>query len=123
MFFEFQVNRNTLIHRKGSKAGCTVDGINKIGALVDVSPQFIHANIEKKYLLPKKLTRQESFKIAKEFLLESMASRMKILKMPRLELVRQEIFYRPYWLVKGKAKRNDSFFLTVDAVTGKYHPI
>src|SRR5699024_11322875 len=60
MFFEFQVNRNTLIHRNGSKAGCTDDGINKIGDLVDVSRQFIHANIEKKNILPNNLTRPDS---------------------------------------------------------------
>ena len=69
------------------------------------------------------LKKSEAMKIAEQFLFESIYSRMKILKMPTLKLQRQEEFYRPYWIVKGIKEKRAPFYLTVDAVTGKYHPI
>lgn len=122
LFHEYKVEKSGLINRVGQKTGCTIDGMNKIGALVDTAPTFIFKKIKEKYIMKRIVNNNEAIEIAEQFLFESIYSRMKIVKMPRLELQRQEEFYRPYWIVKGKGKLT-SFYLTVDAVTGKYHPL
>lgn len=123
LFHEFKVKSRSVIKRTGEKAGCTVDGINKLGALIDIAPKFTDLEIDKKSVMPKLLTDSEALEVAERFLFESIASRIKILKMPSLELIKQETFHRPYWIVEGRRKEYGSFYITVDAVTGKYHPI
>lgn len=123
LFHEFKVEKRGLINRVGQKVGCTIDGMNKIGALVDVTPEFMYTSIKERNIMKSSTDKSEAMKIAEQFLFESIYSRMKILKMPTLKLQRQEEFYRPYWIVKGIKEKRAPFYLTVDAVTGKYHPI
>lgn len=123
LFLEFQVEKRGLINRVGQKVGCTIDGMNKIGALVDEAPEFIFKSMKETSIMKSSISNSEAIQIAEQFLFESIYSRMKILKVPTLKLQRQEKFYRPYWIVKGNKEKRVPFFLTVDAVTGKYHPI
>jgi|GEM_PF-3413427 len=123
LFYEFLVENGSFINRTGQRAGCTIDGMNQLGALIDRIPQFIDAKIKRKYIMEKNINNKTALHAAERFIVESISSRMKVLKMPQLELVKQEEFYRPYWVVKGQKSAGSHFYITVDAVTGKYHPL
>ncbi|MEI3604318.1 hypothetical protein SPD48_01320 [Pseudogracilibacillus sp. SE30717A] len=123
LFYEFLVEPTGRINRVGKKAGCTIDGMNKVGAVADQAPEFIvKKNVDDKFVLRRNISIDEAKIIAEKFLFESIYSRMKILKMPTLRLKHHVEFYRPYWIVKGEKERSE-FYLTVDAITGKYHPL
>lgn len=123
LFHEFKVDNKSLLNRVGKKAGCTIDGINKLGALIDQPPKILTDNINERVIMKRSINNQNAITAAKTFLMESISSRMKIFKMPRLILMDQQEFYRPYWVVRGKSSIKNTFYLTVDAVTGKYHPL
>lgn len=74
LFNEFQVKSHSVMKRAGEKAGCTVDGIDKLGALIDTTPQFIDQEIQEKFMMTKRLTDSEALEVAKRFLFESIAS-------------------------------------------------
>lgn len=122
-FFEFSINRKSFFHPIGGTAGCTVDGINSLGALVDTSPGIKTKTIIREKRLISKIDSQEAMDIAKKFLYESISFKMKILTMPKLNVTEQNMFYRPYWVAEGRKFSSAQFSLAIDAVTGKYHPL
>lgn len=123
LFFEFKVNDRRSESKTGKAMGCTIDGINKLGSLVDRPPQYYEQMIDQKFVMNMLITKQEALAIAERFLLEAITTRIKILRVPTLTLNNHSEFYRPYWIVEGERAEKGSFFITVDAVTGKYHPI
>lgn len=123
IFFEYSLIRQSFFQPMGQAVGCTVDGINKIGALIDTSPRFLEQEVDPHWIIPKKIEMEEAEILAKSFLYESISSRKKILSLPKLILTKQELFYRPYWVAEGRLHSKKKYRLTVDAVTGKYHPI
>lgn len=106
----------------GTTAGCTIDAINQLGALIDRSPLLKKQMISNQRILNHTLDVNEGRSIAKNFVQEAIASRLKIFSMPQLKLIHEKIFYRPYWVVNG-FKSSHSFSLTIDAVSGRYHPL
>lgn len=122
-FFEYALERKSFFHPLGGAVGCTIDAINGVGAIIDTSPDSKEQIISNKNIIKKKLDSTVAMGIAEKFLYNSISYKMKVLSMPRLELIQQEVFYRPYWIAEGGAYTSDQFLLTVDAVTGKYHPL
>ncbi|WP_077328752.1 hypothetical protein [Virgibacillus siamensis] len=122
-FFEYTLERKSFPRPTGAMVGCTVDGINGIGSLIDGSPKFKKKQIDPQNIIQKKLGSFEVSEISKDFLYDSISYKLKVLSMPKLTLTKKEVFYRPYWIAEGRKHSSDRFLLTVDAVTGKYHPL
>lgn len=122
-FFEYALERKSFFHPLGGAVGCTIDAINGVGAVIDTSPNFKEKALTTKNIIQKKLDSLEAKEIAEKFLCDSISYKMKILSMPKLKLIKQEVIYRPYWIAEGGACSSNQFLLTVDAVTGKYHPL
>ncbi|ASK62447.1 hypothetical protein CFK37_09930 [Virgibacillus phasianinus] len=122
-FFEYELESKSFFHPIGGAVGCTVDGVNGVGAVIDISPEFKEQEITAEKLIQKELDTMEAKGIAEKFLYNSISYKMKVLSMPRMKLIKQEVFYRPYWIAEGGTYSSNQFLLTVDAVTGKYHPL
>lgn len=122
-FFEYSMEKKSFPRLTGGMVGCTVDGINGIGSLIDGSPKFRKKEISHQNIIQKKLSSLEVSDISKDFLYDSISYKLKVFTMPRLTLTKREVFYRPYWIAEGREYASDKFLLTVDAVTGKYHPL
>ncbi|SFE57289.1 hypothetical protein [Alteribacillus iranensis] len=123
-FFECQLERKSLLQPKGGgKAGCAVDGVNKVGSLVDQSPVFLEKELPASDMIPVTYDWEEAKKAAIDFVRHSITYRMKVLAPPKMTITRAELFYRPYWIAEGQSVPPDRYTLTVDAVSGKYHPL
>lgn len=122
-FFEYSLERKSFIHPNGGSVGCTIDALNGAGSLIDMSPVLNEQAISNVNIIQRKLNSTEAKDIAENFLYDSISYKMKILSMPKLKLSKQEIFFRPYWIVQGAVQSSNRFYLTVDSVTGKYHPL
>lgn len=124
--FEYKINKNSFFHPLKGKVGCSIDGVNKAGALADTFPQLINSKIIKDKVIQSKLSMQEAETLAKDFLYGAITSKKKVMKVPNLNPTRQEMFYRPYWIVEGvlnSSRFKKTFLITVDAISGKYHPL
>lgn len=125
ILFEYSLKqkRKGFFRPIGKTAGCTVDGINHLGSLIDRLPRLKEQNISTQRILHRTLDVSVARNIAKNFLYETISSRMKIFSMPQLTLIREEVFYRPYWIAEGLTSTSHQFTLTIDAVSGRYHPL
>lgn len=123
LVYEYLVDRKGFFHPLQGNIGCTIDGVNKIGAVVDFFPELKETDIQDEIIIQSKTTLVEAECSAKEFLHETIAKKKKIFTVPELKDARQEMFYRPYWIVEGETKVGETFLITVDAVSGKFHPL
>lgn len=119
-FFEFTVERKYLFHPIDGSAGCTIDAISGVGALIDTVPELKDQEVAKETIIQPALNAEQAAVNAQEFLYKSISLKIKVLSMPDLTLEKAELFYRPYWIVQGTGR--EQFSLAVDAVCGKYHP-
>lgn len=121
-FFEYILEKKRSLS-KGEKIGCTIDAINGIGALTDTWPNYEHQQTySEQSMLPGKLSKNKAKKLSEEFLYNSVLHKRKFLLLPEIRLIKQEEFYRPYWIVDSDRGKNQ-FSLIVDAVTSRYHPV
>ncbi|WP_269410040.1 hypothetical protein [Lentibacillus daqui] len=123
IIFEFTIDRRRFFHPLKGYVGCTIDGVNKIGALADTFPELAKVEVSDQNIIALDLTFAEAKKIAEDFLYNSISARKKVITAPKLNLTKQELFYRPYWIVEGDVDLPGHFFITVDAVSGKFHPL
>ncbi|GGB40853.1 hypothetical protein F3157_18150 [Virgibacillus dakarensis] len=123
MIFEYVIDRRNFFHPLKGHVGCTIDGVNKVGALADTFPQLMKQEVSDRDFIQPDLTLADAKERAEDFLYHSLSSKKKILTIPKLTLTKQEIFYRPYWIVEGILNLPNHFFITVDAVSGKFHPL
>lgn len=123
-YFEYKLERKSLFHPNGGVVGCTVDGINGIGAIVNMFPRFESQEIQSDTKIPEELNLADAKTTAKKFVYDTIAYKMKVFSAPPISLTREDKFYRPYWIIEGGDRYSQNkFMLTVDAVTGKYHPL
>lgn len=123
LFFEYMLKRKSFFHPLEGNIGCTVDGVNKIGALLDTFPRLEKKTVSRQAVIECKMELTDAKPIAESFLLNHIVNKKKILSVPKLQLTKQLLFYRPYWIVEGRRKTSRPFLLMVDAVSGKYHPL
>ncbi len=123
LFFEYSVQKKNFFDPIEGKLGCTIDGVNKIGALIDTYPLLDEKKIADGQIVNCTLSLPDAEAIAKKFLLDSILRKRKVFTIPKLKMTQQKIFYRPYWIVKGNEDKPNHFLLLVDAVSGKFHPL
>jgi hypothetical protein len=122
MFYEFSFKRDNPITPLRGDAACTIDAISGVPALVDKRPEFTTLEIEKEIILPTQLEESHMIELAKEFLYRTISKKIKVATAPNISLKLSNLFYRPYWIIDGRGKKN-KFTLMVDSISGKYHPL
>jgi hypothetical protein len=123
-YFEYTLERKSLFYPNGGVIGCTVDGVHGAGAIVNASPFLGKQEMNCTNIVPQKMKLVEAKTIAEKYVYNTISYKMKVFSAPPIRLNRQELFYRPYWIVEGgNSNALNRFLLTVDAVTGKYHPL
>src|SRR5699024_6881725 len=116
--------RKSLFHPNGGVVGCTDDGINGIGAIVNMFPRFESKEIQSDKMIPEKYKLGDAKTTEKKLVYDTIDYKMKVKYAMPISLTREDKFYRPYWIIEGGDRYSQNkFMLTVDAVTGKYHPL
>ncbi|MCP8615631.1 hypothetical protein [Salirhabdus salicampi] len=123
-FFEYSVKQHKFLRfmNRNGNIGCTIDSLSGTGALIDATPQFNRYEASEDELISSKLDVITAQKEAEKYIYRSISLKMKILQMPEMQLTKQELFYRPYWIASSKTS-DRSFSLAIDAISGKYHPL
>lgn len=123
-YFEYKLTRKSLFHPNGGVIGCAVDGVNGTGAIANTFPRLQSQEIQTQTMITEELNLSDAKTTAKKFVYDSISYKMKVFSAPPVNLTKEEKFYRPYWIIEGGDRYSQNkFMLTVDAVTGKYHPL
>ncbi|MDC3424412.1 hypothetical protein NC797_07810 [Aquibacillus sp. 3ASR75-11] len=121
-FFEYGLDKKSFIFPSNGLVACTIDLISGSGSLIDSEPVFEKFIVSKMDIIEDLVDTEKAEKEAQHFIFRTISLKMKIFKMPNINLTRQELFYRPYWIVQGNDKKG-TFTLAVDGKSGKYHSL
>lgn len=91
-YFEYRLENKSLAHPKGGLIGCTVDGVNKIGAIVDSYPRLEKQTVPPN-LIQEKLQPEDAEQIAEEFVFHAISRKMKVFFYPENKNSRTGIFF------------------------------
>src|SRR5690606_29079747 len=67
LFFEYMLNRKGFFHPLEGNIGCTVDGVNKIGALADTFPRLEKKTVPRQAVIENTLELTDAEPIAENF--------------------------------------------------------
>ncbi|WP_019416154.1 hypothetical protein [Paenisporosarcina sp. TG20] len=123
MFFEHSFERKNPLSPLKGNIGSTIDAVSGIAAMVDKTPVFITDSIALEKIIPIQLDQEKAKVLADDHLFRVISSKIKVLMTPKVELLHNVLFYRPYWIVEGKRKHKKPFSLVVDSISGKFHPL
>ncbi|MBA4536311.1 hypothetical protein H1Z61_03935 [Bacillus aquiflavi] len=120
--FQYAIKTRRIFKAEG-KVGCTIELISGRGSIIQNDPSLISMTVNKnsKKLLSK-LSQQEAAKLAKQFINDMLMLKLKFLTTPTIQLVKNKLFYRPYWIVTEKTGAHHHR-LIVDAISLAYHPL
>ncbi|CDQ19017.1 hypothetical protein [Halobacillus karajensis] len=119
--FEFNVLTKGLMKKKIT-SGCVIDGVNGRGALIDCEPGFNQTPIEADQTIMEELTYGNAGEEAKQFMYRSTSIKLKSMSVPVLALKKKTFFYRPFYVVDD-GDECSNHLLTIDSITGNFHPI
>ncbi len=118
VFFHYTVN--TIIGKSRIiEASCLVDMINNIASTTD---RFEKENIEavSENILTPSIPEKEAFKSARTYLIHASILKRKALLVPNVQVMQEELIYKPFWIIKCTNRTRENFNVMVDAVSGKY---
>ncbi|MFD1065701.1 hypothetical protein [Oceanobacillus locisalsi] len=122
-YFIYSVNAKRIFMPLKEKMGCVVDAVSCRGSLIDANPKLELIDIPINQLLEKTQSLDDCLSISESFIHRSLSLKMRMISFSNIKLEKQELFYRPYWVVfQNNEKQNEQNFI-VDGVTGQYHPL
>ncbi|MBP1970051.1 hypothetical protein J2Z83_002167 [Virgibacillus natechei] len=120
-FFVYNVKAKRLFLPMDEKVGCAVDAISGSGSLVDFNPKLEEAEILGEQRMQKHQTLEDCLPISESFVFRSLSLKMRMISFSHVQVEKQQLFYRPFWVVYNKNGDGQGFI--VDGVTGQYHPL
>ncbi len=118
-WYYFRYRVKTIFGVREIHVPCIVDSRNKQAATVDEF-EIETINTDPVDVLEPKIRDEEALKIAKSYVVHVVIHRLKSLLFPELELEGRKFLYKPFWIVKCTNRKNESFKVMVDGITGKY---
>jgi len=118
-WFLFKYSVKTIFGEKTIRVPCIIDMLNKQASTVDdFEREFI--SVEQENIIQGKLKKLEALKSAKSYIIHAVMHKLKSLIYPEIELLEENVVYRPFWIIKCDRNGYNSFKVMVDGVTGKF---
>lgn len=102
-FFVYNVKAKRLFLPMNEKVGCAVDAINGTGSLVDYNPKLELAEISDEQRMYQYQALEDCLPISESFIFRSLSLKMRMLSFSHVQVEKQQLFYRPYWVEIGRA--------------------
>lgn len=121
VYFHYTVN--TIIGKSRiMEASCLVDMINNIASTTD---RFEKENIEtvSENILTPSIPKEDAFNSARTYLTHASILKRKALLVPNVQVMQEELIYKPFWIIKCTNRTRENFNIMVDAVNGKYQTL
>ncbi|WZL72357.1 hypothetical protein QBE52_14850 [Clostridiaceae bacterium 35-E11] len=102
---------------------CTVDMVTGRESLAKSHGNLEDIEVEDCFVMPSKISEEDARKRAALFIGMVVMQKVKVLKIPTVTNIEDEIIYRPFYIVHCKNDTQEDFFLMFDAVTGQFTPL
>jgi hypothetical protein len=124
LYIEACINTRVLSHIINDDISWMIDMINGAEALTEkvTENQKLKVDIAEDRILNVNLTVDEARKRAISSITHVILQRIKILQAPRILVLKEELLYKPFWLMECYYN-NKKFHLLIDAVNGYYYPV
>jgi|GEM_PF-2686327 len=119
---EASVNTRILSHTINGSISCLIDMINGVEAFTEKITEKQKSRIDaaEHEVLNISLSIDEARKRAISYITHIILQRVKILQVPEIIVLKEELLYKPFWLIEC-CHDNENFHLLMDAVNGYYH--
>ncbi|MEG0156635.1 MAG: hypothetical protein RR661_03155 [Anaerovoracaceae bacterium] len=100
-------------------AYCIVDLVDGRPAESRGEPDYQQIEIEPSRALPIAVSKEECYKKSHDFVLKLYLNKAKLLHVPGMEILSEELFYKKFYLVQCKDAQDLDYFLMVDSIEGE----
>ena len=102
---------------------CTVDMATGRESIANNHGQLEYVDVEDRFVMPSEISKEDARKKASLFMGMVVMQKVRVLKIPDINHIEDEIIHRPFYVVQCKNKAMGKFFLMFDTVTGRFTPL
>ncbi len=113
--FTFAIQR----HKRPFEAHILVDMINNTASSADRF-SLDTLDVDEDLVIDPDISIEKASETAQTYLQHSITTKLKMLFVPRKEIIDEKVIHKPFWLVRCSSRNQKPFFVIVDALNGKY---
>lgn len=118
---DISVKTRVLTHKIDSKLSCLIDMVHGVEAITGEVNDKEEILVEDSTVLQPVLQHKEAKLKAIEYARHTVIQTTKLLQLPKLTSQTEEFFYKLFWVVRCSNKKNESFYLLMDSISGAFH--
>ena len=97
---------------------CIIDGVSGSTYQGKGSPTMVDAEIEEKDTLGMQITTEKVYKTGHDFVMKLFLGKAKLLMTPVIEAIKEEMFYKKFYIMHCLDDQEQDYFIMVDSVDG-----
>lgn len=98
---------------------CVIDLVDGRAAEVRGEPVYHEIEVDERDVVGIKIPKEECYKRSHDFVLKLYLNKAKLLHVPGIEIISEELFYKKFYIIHCKDKEEMDYFLMVDAIEGE----
>ena len=119
-WFHLRYTTRTVLGEGSVRLSCLVDTRTGLPSTADsFDLERVEANTEA--VMEPRLDQDEALRIAHRYATYILQNRRKALVVPKMMVLERCLIHKPFWIVGGTKRRQASFHVLVDGVTGGFH--
>lgn len=120
LLMEFEVLYSGKLERLNGKIMCLCDMWKGIYSIAKTRGEYMTVNAEEETVMPMKLKKMDAIKNAPREIYGEIQKEKRVLNIPDIEYVSDELIYKPFYIVECRNDDNEAFHILFDAVSGSY---
>lgn len=99
---------------------CLVDLVNGVEAITGEVCEREEISVVDNRVLPIAVDNGKARKHALQYIRHTIIQKMKILSIPKIVPIREDFFYKPFWIIHCTGNDHNNFYLMMDSIGGQY---
>jgi ACT domain-containing protein len=116
----FSIKTKLLTKKVNGHVICTVDAVNGVESIANSHGDMETIEADKAQVIDIKVCEEDALKKASLFTSKVVMQKMKVLNVPTIQPELTEIFYKPFYIVQCRNRRNEDLFILFDAVSAQF---
>lgn len=116
----YTVKGSAFVKRYNGHVVCTVDMANGRESMATSHGDIEEIEADDILVMPVTQDREKVLKNASLFVGTEVIKKVKVLSIPNIEYVHDEIFYKPFYIIECKNIEAESFYLMFDTITAEF---
>lgn len=120
LWCQLRYTARTFLGDSGVRMSCLVDTRTGLASTVDPF-QLERVEADAGEVIEPRLAEDDALRVARRYVDYVVRNRRKALVAPEVNVLRRGLVYKPFWIVDGTTRRQSSFRVLVDGITGGFH--